>query len=98
MPQQQTSEARLYPGMHVKIALEVGREQKTVIPFNAVAFRGEVTGVYVLQDDKLRFRLVRLGRRLENNEVVVVAGVSPGEVLVTDPVAAAIRIKSDGQR
>jgi membrane fusion protein, multidrug efflux system len=85
----------LFPGMHVKIALEVGRENKTVIPFNAVAFRGEVTGVYVLQDGKLHFRHVRLGRRLEDNEVVVVAGVSPGDKVVHDPVAAAIAIKSE---
>jgi len=92
------SESELFPGMHVKVAMEVGREQKTVIPFNSVAFRGEVTGVYVLQDDKLRFRHVRLGRRLDNNEVVVVAGVVPGELVVTDPVAAAIRIKSDAER
>ncbi len=85
----------LLPGMHVKIAMEVGRENKIVIPFNAVAFRGEVTGVYVLQDDKLHFRHVRLGRRLENNEVVVVAGISPGDRVVNDPVAAAIAIKSE---
>jgi RND family efflux transporter MFP subunit len=85
----------LLPGMHVKIALEVGREEKTVIPFNAVAFRGEVTGVYVLLDNKLHFRHVRLGRRLEDNEVVVVAGVTPGEMVVIDPVAAAIAIKSE---
>jgi membrane fusion protein, multidrug efflux system len=83
----------LLPGMHVKIALEVGRENKTVIPFNAVAFRGEVTGIYVLENDKLHFRHVRLGRRLENNEVVVVAGVTPGDLVVHDPVAAAIAIK-----
>lgn len=85
----------LFPGMHVKIALEVGREHKTVIPFNAVAFRGEVTGVYVLQDNKLHFRHVRLGRRLEHNEVVVVAGVNPGDQVVNDPVVAAIAIKSE---
>ncbi len=85
----------LFPGMHVKIALEVGRENKTVIPFNAVAFRGEVTGVYVQQDNKLHFRHVRLGRRLEDNEVVVVAGVNAGDLIVLDPVAAAIAIKSE---
>jgi RND family efflux transporter MFP subunit len=85
----------LLPGMHVKIALEVGREKKIVIPFNAVAFRGEVTGVYVLENDKLHFRNVRLGRRLEDNEVVVVAGVTAGDHIVNDPVAAAIAIKSE---
>ena len=68
-------ELELLPGMFVKVALEVSREDKTVIPFNAVAFRGEVTGIYVLEDQKLHFRHVRLGRRLADNEVVVLAGV-----------------------
>lgn len=85
----------LFPGMFVKVAMEVSRENKTVIPFNAVAFRGEVTGVYVLEGESLHFRHVRLGRRLQDNEVVIVAGVHAGELVVTDPVAAAIGIKTE---
>ncbi len=84
----------LRPGMFVKVAMEVSREQKTVVPFNSVAFRGEVTGVYVIEQGKLHFRHVRLGRRLAENEVVVVAGVNVGDAIVTDPVAAAIAIKT----
>ncbi len=87
------TETALRPGMFVKVAMEVRREDKVVIPFNSVAFRGEVTGVYVLEDDKLNFRHVRLGRRLADNEVVVLAGVNVGDQLATDPVAAAIEIK-----
>jgi RND family efflux transporter MFP subunit len=87
------TETSLRPGMFVKVAMEVSREHKVVIPFNSVAFRGEVTGVYVLEDDKLHFRHVRLGRRLADNEVVVLAGVNVGDQVVTDPVAAAIKIK-----
>ncbi|MDJ0880862.1 MAG: efflux RND transporter periplasmic adaptor subunit [Gammaproteobacteria bacterium] len=85
----------LLPGMHVKIAMEVAKEDKVVIPFSSVAFRGEVTGVYVDQGDKLQFRHIRLGRRLANNEVVVVSGVEAGESIVTDPVSAAIAIKQE---
>jgi len=92
------TETELFPGMYVKIAMEVGRENKTVIPFNAVAFRGEVTGVYILEGQDLHFRHVRLGRRLEDNEVVVVAGIDAGELVVTDPVAAAIAIKQDNSK
>ena len=91
-------ELELLPGMFVKVALEVSREDKTVIPFNAVAFRGEVTGIYVLEDQQLHFRHVRLGRRLQDNEVVVLAGVEAGELIVTDPVEAAIAIKQEQQR
>ncbi len=87
------TETGLRPGMFVKVAMEVSREEKTVIPFNSVAFRGEVTGVYVLEGDTLHFRHVRLGRRLADNEVVVLAGINVGDQVVTDPVAAAITIK-----
>ncbi len=87
------SDSKLRPGMFVKVAMEVSRENKTVISFNSVAFRGEVTGVYVIEEGKLHFRHVRLGRRLTENEVVVVAGVEVGDVIVTDPVLAAIAIK-----
>ncbi len=83
----------LLPGMFVKLAMEVGRENKVVIPFSAVAFRGEVTGIYVLDDQKPHFRHIRLGRRLPENEVVVISGLQAGELVVTDPVAAAIIIK-----
>jgi len=85
----------LLPGMFVKVAMEVGRSDEVVIPFSAVAFRGEVTGIYVLQDQKLHFRHIRLGRRLADNEVVVISGLQAGELVVTDPVAAAIIIKQE---
>ncbi len=87
----------LLPGMHVKIAMEVAREPKVVIPFSSVAFRGEVTGVYVQQADSIQFRYVRLGRRLDKNEVVVVSGIEANEYIITDPVAAAIAIKHEPQ-
>ncbi len=85
--------ADLLPGMNVKVAMEVAREDKVVIPFNAVAFRSEVTGVYIIKDGALQFRHIRLGRRLADNEVVVVAGLEAGERILTDPVAAAVVIK-----
>ncbi len=92
------TEVELLPGMYVKVAMEVSREEKTVIPFNAVAFRSEVTGIYVLDQGRLQFRYVRLGRRLQDNEVVVLAGVEPGELIVTDPVEAAIAVKQEQQQ
>lgn len=83
----------LFPGMFVKVAMEVDRQLKTVIPFSAIAFRGEVTGVYVLENNSLNFRHVRLGKRLDTNEVVIISGIQEGEHVVVDPVAAAISIK-----
>jgi RND family efflux transporter MFP subunit len=92
------SESDLIPGMFVKVAMEVSRENRLVIPFNAVAFRSEVTGVYISEAGGLHFRHVRLGRRLAENEVVVLSGINPGDSIVNDPVAAAIAIKSSRAR
>jgi len=57
------------------------------IPYSSVARRGELTGVYVLQDGRLLLRQLRLGGR-SGAEVEVISGLKPGEVVARDPVAA----------
>ena len=70
-----------------------GEEARLVIPAQAVAHRSEVTAVYV-KDEKgtLSLRQVRLGEVLPDNQVEVLAGLSAGETVVLDPVAAAAAI------
>lgn len=83
----------IYPGMYTKVAFITGETRYLVIPKQAVAYRSEVTAVYV-QDDKggLSLRQVRLGESLPGNRVEVLAGLSVGEHVVLDPVAAAAAI------
>ena len=83
----------IYPGMYTKVAFVTGEETRLVIPSQAVAHRSEVTAVYVI-DSKgaLSLRQVRLGGVLPDNQVEVLAGLSAGETVVTDPVAAAAAI------
>ena len=57
------------------------------IPASALVQRGEVNAVYVLADGRLTLRQLRLGAR-EGDHVEVIAGLQPGEVIATDPVAA----------
>ncbi len=57
------------------------------IPFASVAQRGELTGVYVVQDGRLLLRQLRLGDR-DGDSVDVIAGLKRGDVVVRDPVAA----------
>lgn len=88
--------AGLYPGMLVKVAFTVAEQQQLRIPSQAVVARSELTGVYVLDDaGQLQLRQVRLGDD-RNGEVEVLAGLSPGEVIALDPVAAGIQLKSAG--
>ena len=87
----------IYPGMYTKVAFLTGSTSSLVIPLQAVAHRSEVTAVYV-KDAKgaLSFRQVRLGEVLPDNQVEVQAGLSAGDNVVLDPVAAAAVIAQAG--
>lgn len=89
----------IYPGMYTKVAFVTGQASYLVIPTEAVTHRSEVTGVYV-QDAKggLSLRQVRLGKTFPGNRVEVLAGLSLGEHVVLDPVAAAAAITLNAQK
>ncbi|MBS0225442.1 MAG: efflux RND transporter periplasmic adaptor subunit [Proteobacteria bacterium] len=57
------------------------------IPASAVAQRGELSAVYVQQGDRLLLRQLRLGART-GDQVEVVSGLRPGDIVARDPVAA----------
>lgn len=84
--------ATLYPGMFIKVGFVVGETQRLLVPAEAVVRRSELSGVYVTDGDNVVLRQVRLGRR-NGNSIEVLAGLSEGEVVATDPVAAGIYLK-----
>ena len=57
------------------------------IPASAVAQRGELSGVYVRDGDRLLLRQLRLGAR-DGAMVEVVSGLHAGDKVASDPVAA----------
>lgn len=57
------------------------------IPAASIAQRGELTGVYVVQDGRLLLRQVRLGARV-GDQVEIISGLKAGDVVAQDPVAA----------
>lgn len=84
----------LFPGVFVKIGFEIGREKQLVVPSSAVAYRSEVTGIYVVDENNMpRFRQVRLGNVVDGGKIKVLAGLSPGEKIALDPVHAAVFLK-----
>ena len=84
--------ATLYPGMIVKVGLVVGETKRLLIPSAAVVRRSELSAVYVAREDQVVLRQVRLGRRY-GESIEVLAGLSSGESVATDPVRAGIFLK-----
>lgn len=78
----------LHPGMFVKVGVVVGEKKRILVPADAIVTRSEVTAVYVVSNDNTAsLRQVRLGQAFDNR-VEVLAGLSAGEKIALDPVAA----------
>ena len=89
----------LFPGMFVKVGFVTGKQSRLVVPTAAVAWRGEVTGVYVLDSEgKPALRQVRLGTTTNEGKIVVLAGLFEGDEIAVDPVAAAIYLKQSAEK
>ena len=84
----------LFPGMLVKTAFVTGVKQELVIPREAVVYRSEVTATYVVdKEGGIHFRHIRAGQPASDGMISVIAGLSPGERVAVEPVAAAARLK-----
>lgn len=76
------------PGATAKVAFAIsGDASELQIPRSALVQRGEVSGVYVLDGNRLSLRQLRLGQRV-GEQVEVLAGLKGGEFVAADPVAA----------
>ena len=79
-----TSET-LRSGMFARAALTVAERPLMRIPVSAVVNKGQLTGVFIVdQDDTARFRLIRTGRAA-GDQVDVISGLAPGTRLVAAP-------------
>ena len=85
MPEAETG---LQPGMTVKAAFTLGQDERLLIPLNALVQRGEITAVYVVSDQRVTLRQLRTGHRFDDR-IEVLSGLSAGEAIATDPMAAA---------
>jgi hypothetical protein len=71
----------------------VGERSELTIPKEALVYRSEVTGVYVVsQANQIHFRQVRLGRAMDD-AFVVLSGLTQGEQVALDPIAAGVALK-----
>ncbi|MBQ4856271.1 efflux RND transporter periplasmic adaptor subunit [Rhodanobacter sp. B2A1Ga4] len=84
----------LYPGMTVKVAFATGEVKRLLLPASALVQRGELVGVYVLDEHGVALRQLRIGHRIAD-KVEVLAGLDDGERIATDPAAAARWLTAD---
>ncbi len=87
----------LFPGSFVKVGFVKGKQERLLIPAAAIAWRGEVTGAYIMDDKNIpHFHQLRLGKLTNTGAqqfYVVLAGISEGETVAMNPVAAAVLLK-----
>ena len=77
-----------FAGQFVRVALPTGGAGQLTVPATALVERSEVTGVYVVDaNGSVGLRQVRVGHRSEDS-VEVLAGLSAGDRVVTQPLAA----------
>jgi RND family efflux transporter MFP subunit len=82
------AETGLQPGMTVKTAFVLGDSERLMVPVSALVRRSEVTAVYVVAEDgPVTLRQLRVGHR-HDDRVEVLAGLTAGERIALDPVAA----------
>lgn len=89
--------ATLYPGMFVKVGFVIGETERLLVPSAAVVHRSELTAVYVVTDDVVALRQVRLGRAY-GERVEVLAGLEAGETIAADPVVAGVYLQERRSR
>lgn len=82
----------IYPGMLAKLSFAIGEGQHLMVPGLAVVQRSELTAVYVLENERVSFRQIRIGRTV-NGDVEVLSGLVAGELVALDPVRAGIYVR-----
>lgn len=75
----------LRSGMFARVPLTIGEQKTLRIPESAVVRRGQLTGVFIVDEkNTARFRLIRIGRSY-GDQVEVISGIKDGTRLVTAP-------------
>jgi hypothetical protein len=79
--------------MFARVHFITGVAKKLTVPASAVVRRGEVSALYVLGEGGPRLRQVRLGEAVAGGDLEVLAGLSAGEKISTDPVKTGIELR-----
>jgi len=82
--------AFLKTGQYARVRIPVGKKEVVLLPLKAVVERGQLTGVYVVDDRGIiSYRLIRTGMRYDGG-VEVLSGVHLKERVITEGVDRAV--------
>ena len=79
------------PGQQVQVRIAGAAQAKGLVPKSAILRRGEITAVYVAQENGFAMKLVRLGADHGIAGVEVWAGLKEGDLIAVDAVQAGMR-------
>jgi RND family efflux transporter MFP subunit len=79
----------LRAGQFGRVSIPVGIAESLFVPSSAVVQRGQLDLVFVIQSNKAVLRIVKTGKR-SNNEVEVLSGLEAGESLAVEGAAALV--------
>jgi RND family efflux transporter MFP subunit len=80
----------LKSGLYAKLRIPVGTREALLVPKTAVLERGQLTGVYTVDDRSvITYRLVRTGKAYEN-AVEILSGINAKEKVITSGIEKAV--------
>ena len=85
-------------GMFARIRFQKGERHGVLVPAVAIVRQGQLQGVYVVSDGRVRLRWVRLGKRF-GDQTEVLSGLEPGDRVATsrlDRLTDGRRVEVDG--
>ncbi len=75
----------IHSGMFSRVTLDRGNQEKLLIPASALIHQGQLTGIFLLDSDRIaRFRILRTGRTF-GTMVEALSGIRPGDRFVVVP-------------
>jgi len=86
--------SNIMSGMYAKVVLENKTKPIVAVDKNYLVTRGQLTGVYsVTKNNEVLLRWIRLGKKLNDNKIEVISGLSGGENIIEN-----VRNVKDGQK
>jgi RND family efflux transporter MFP subunit len=80
----------LVSGLYARVKIPVGEQELILVPAESVVTKGQLTGVYVVDSNRvITYRLVRPGKEYDGN-VEILAGLRPGDTIIPGNVARVV--------